>query len=207
MLTDQGNLEEAETRFRDALRVARAAKKPYVAATAVQHLGRVAMLGGDPERGFELLGEARAQFDSMRNADDVEEVDMLLAECHLLAGDPSRALQIVRAISAANPTRVATLERTRGRALLALGHDVAARHALEVSLADAREQDAPYEIARTLDTLVVLDVRAGDLTSAEEREAECTDLLRRLGVRVEPELRISLIERDTETRTAAGTWY
>jgi tetratricopeptide (TPR) repeat protein len=205
VLTDQGHLEEAETRFREALRVARAAKKPYVAATALQHLGRVSMLDGETQLGFALLGEARAQFDSMRNADDVQEVDVLLAECHLVAGDPARALEIVKAISAANPTRVATLERTRGRALLALGDDAAARAALELSLADAREQDAPYEIARTLDALVVVDVRAGDLTSAEQRDAECTDLLRRLGVRVDPEHRISLIDRDSERPSVAGS--
>jgi len=108
---------------------------------------------------------------------------------------------------AANPTRVATLERTRGRALLALGEDAAARQALEASLADAREQDALYEIARTLDALVALDVRAGDLISAEARESECTDLLRRLGVRVDPERRISLIDRETESPVTAGSWY
>jgi class 3 adenylate cyclase/tetratricopeptide (TPR) repeat protein len=204
VLTDQGNLEEAEVRFRDALRVARAAKKPYVAATALQHLGRVAMLGGDSARGFELLGEARAQFESMRNADDVQEVDVLLAECHLIADDPTRALEIVKAISAANPTRLAALERTRGRALQALGDDVAARAALEVSLADARDQDAPYEIARTLDALVALDIATGDLASAEAREIECTDLLMRLGVRIDSERRISLIERDSETQTAGA---
>ncbi len=207
VLTDQGNLVEAESRFREALRVARAAKKPYVAATALQHLGRVSMLDGETPLGFALLEEARAQFESMRNADDVEEVDVLLAECHLLAGDPASALEIVKAMRAANPTRVATLERTRGRALLALCEDAAARQALEASLADAREQDALYEIARTLDALVALDVRAGDLISAEARESECTDLLRRLGVRVDPERRISLIDRETESPVTAGTWY
>ena len=61
VLTDQGNLVEAETRFREALRVARAAKKPYVAATAIQHLGRVAMLSGEPDFAFaHLLEDARA---------------------------------------------------------------------------------------------------------------------------------------------------
>ncbi len=114
VLTDQGRLEEAGACFRDALRVARAAGKPYVAATALQHLGRVAMLGGEPERGLELLNDARARFEAMRNADDVSEVDVLLAECHLLAGNPTRALEIVAATSVENPTRLPTLERTRG---------------------------------------------------------------------------------------------
>ncbi len=186
VLTDQGNLEEAENRFREALRVARAAKKPYVAATALQHLGRVAMLSGDTDLAFEHLGDARGQFEAMMNADDVQEVDVLLAECHVVAGNPTLALEVVEAISAANPTRLAALERTRGRAHLALGNDDAAREALDASLADARDQDALFEIARTLDVLVDLEVRAGDLAAAEAHEAESTELFARLGVHVEP---------------------
>jgi hypothetical protein len=54
---------------------------------------------------------------------------------------------------------------------------------------------------------VALDVRAGDLSSAERCEAECTDLLVRLGVRVDPERRISLIDRDIESPATAGSWY
>ena len=142
VLTDQDRLDEARACFRDALRVARAAGKPYVAATATQHLGRVAMLGGAPERGLELLNDARDQFDLMGNADDVSEVDVLLAECHLLLGDPARALEIVAATSQTNPTRLPTLERTRGQALQALGDLDGASEAFAASLAEAREQDA-----------------------------------------------------------------
>jgi tetratricopeptide (TPR) repeat protein len=185
VLTDQGNLVEAETRFREALRVARAAKKPYVAATAIQHLGRVAMLSGEPDFAFAHLHEARAQFEAMKNADDVQEVDVLLAECNVVAGNPTEALAIVEAISAANPTRLAALERTRGRAHMALGNDDVAREALEASLADARDQDALFEIARTLDVLVDLDIRAGNLAAAEQHEVESAGLFERLGVRVE----------------------
>ncbi len=187
VLTDQGHLEEAEARFRDALRVARAAKKPYVAATALQHLGRVAMLSGDTELAFEHLNEARAQFEAMKNADDVEEVDVLLAECQVVADHPHEALAVVDAIAAANPTRVATLERTRGRALLALGDVDGARTALERSLADAREEDVLFDIARTLDVLVDLDVLAGDLAAAEAHELEASDLFTRLNIRTDPE--------------------
>jgi tetratricopeptide (TPR) repeat protein len=186
VLTDQGNLVEAEARFREALRVARAAKKPFYAATAIQHLGRVAMLAGDTDFAFAHLLEARAQFEAMKNADDVEEVDVLLAECNVVAGNPTEAIKIVEAIAAANPTRLAALERTRGRALMALGDDEGARASLGISLADAREQEVPFEIARTLDVLVDLDIRAGDLTAAEAHEVEAAEIFARLGVHVEP---------------------
>lgn len=89
---------------------------------------------------------------------------MILAEAHLAAGDPSRALEVVAATKAtdreAGVVRLAALERIQGRAL--------------------------YEIALILDTLVDLDVRAGDLARAETRERECAEIPDRLGVRVGP---------------------
>jgi predicted Zn-dependent protease len=164
------------------------------------------MLSGDTDRAFEHLNEARAQFDAMKNADDVEEVDVLLAECHVVADHPHEALQVVDAIAAANPPRVATLERTRGRALLALGDLGGARTALELSLADARDEGVLFDIARTLDVLVDLDVLAGDLARAELREAECAELFARLGIQVDPEreLRVSAA-RASGLPTAAGS--
>lgn len=190
VLTDQGRLDEAEAAFRDALRVFRAADYSYGVATAAQHLGRVATRAGDIETAFTFLNDARAQFDAIGAAGDVEEVDVILAEAHLVAGDPRRALEVVAATKAADReagvVRMAALERIQGRALLALDDDSGARQALELSLEDARAGDALYEIALILDTLVDLDVRAGDLASAEARERECAEILDRLGVRVGP---------------------
>jgi hypothetical protein len=123
----------------------------------------------------------------MKNADDVEEVDVLLAECQVVADHPHEALEVVDAIAAANPTRVATLERTRGRALLALGDIDGARTALELSLADAREEEVLFDIARTLDVLVDLDVLAGDLAAAEDHEREASEVFTRLGIHADPE--------------------
>jgi class 3 adenylate cyclase/tetratricopeptide (TPR) repeat protein len=200
ILTEQGRLAEAETVFSQALRVARAAKKPYIAATALQRLGRIAMLRSDSDQAFALLRDAREQFETMKNADDVSEVDVLLAECHLVAGDPTRALELAAATSAANPTRLPALERTRGRALAALGDEAGARLALESSLAEARDQEALYEIALTLDVLVTLDLRSGDVASAESREAEHAALLVRLGIEVETDRHIDLTAERTPDR-------
>jgi hypothetical protein len=129
---------------------------------------------------FELIGAAS----------DVQEVDVNLAEAHLLAGDPATALEIAEANRDAGVVRFAALERIRGQAHAALGDDAAAREALESSLEEARARDALFDVARTLDALVDLDVRAGDLVTAEHREREAADLLRRLGVRDLPEPRV-----------------
>ncbi len=161
------------------------------------------MLGGEPERGLELLNDAREQFDSMGNSDDVSEVDVLLAECHLLLGDPARSLEIVAATSATNPTRLPTLERTRGRALQALGDLDGASEAFAGSLAEAREQDARYEVARTLDALTHLDVLRGDIATAEHHETESAELFARLGIRVEPGDRVIDVRTSDLPTTAA----
>jgi tetratricopeptide (TPR) repeat protein len=159
-------------------------------AVAAQHLGRVATLAGRIDEAFGHLQEARALFELIGAASDVQEVDVNLAETHLAAGDPARALEIAEANRDAGVVRYAALERIRGQAHAALGNAAAAREALESSLDEARARDALFDVARALDALVDLDVRDGDLLSAEQREREAADLLRRLGVRDLPERRV-----------------
>jgi class 3 adenylate cyclase/tetratricopeptide (TPR) repeat protein len=195
VLTDQGRLDEAEDAFRTALRVFRAADYPYGVATAAQHLGRVATLAGRLDQAETYLADARAQFEAIGAAADVHEVDVNLAEWHLESGDPKRAIEIAEANRDGGVMRFAALERIRGQAHAALGDDVAARAAMESSLAEARARDALYEVARTLDALVDLDVRAGDLAVAEAREIESAELLHRLGVRNVPEPRVPAASR------------
>jgi tetratricopeptide (TPR) repeat protein len=190
VLTDQGRLEEAEDAFRTALRVYRAADYPYGVATASQHLGRVATLAGRLDEAHTYLVDARAQFEAIGAAADVHEVDVNLAEWHMESGEPEQALAIAEANRDGGVMRFAALERIRGQAHAALGDDVAARAAMQSSLEEARARDALYEVARTLDALVDLDVRSGDLAAAEQRERESAELLRRLGVRTVPESRV-----------------
>lgn len=206
VLTDQGRLDEAEACFRDAQRVFRAAGYSYGVATAAQHLGRIATRAGDVEAALTSLDDARAQFEVIGAAGDVEEVDVVRAQCYLVAGDPARALAIVEATNREAGVRLAALERIRGRALRAMDDIDGARRALELSLAEARSGDALYEIALTLDALVELDVLVGDLATAEQREVESAELYDRLGVRVGPGRRISPTdERTSDLPTAAGS--
>ena len=136
----------------------------------------------------------------------MQEVDVAIAEWHLAAGDPARALEIAEANRDAGVIRFAALERIRGQAHMALGDEVAARAALDSSLEEARARDALYEIARTLDVLVDLDVRAGDLATAEQRERESAELLDRLGVRDDPGRRARVsVARTSGLPTAAGS--
>ena len=162
------------------------------------------MLGGEPDRGLELLDDARDQFESMRNADDVSEVDVLLAECHLARRRPGARARDRRGDQRGEPDPARRRSSGPGAGpSQALGDVDGAREALEVSLADARDQDALYEIARTLDALVALDVRHGDLASAEAREiGEHRPAPPGSGVRIDPERRISLIDARDRDRPA-----
>jgi class 3 adenylate cyclase/tetratricopeptide (TPR) repeat protein len=201
VLTEQGRLDEAEEAFRTALRVYRAADFPYGVATAAQHLGRIATLAGRLDEARGHLDEARGLFELIGAAADVQEVDVNLAEWHLESGDPAQALAVADAHLDSGVVRLAALQRIRGLAFAACGDDAAARVALEASLEEARARDALYEIARTLDALVDLDVRAGDLASAEQREREAGELLRRLGVRTTPAPRVPAVPRPTAALT------
>lgn len=73
------------------------------------------------------------------------------------------------------------LQRVRGFAELQLGDTGAARDALEVSLAAARELDAVFDVALTLDAMVRLSVtQTGIVDVAARKEADA--LFTRLGV-------------------------
>ncbi len=190
VLVNQGRLDEAEEPLRAALRVFRAAPDRGGIAQTALYLGRVAALDGRFVEAFEWFDTARGELVAIGAGGDVDEVDSRIAETHLLAGDVEAALELATEVldSAAEREAVdaATLERVRGRALHTLGRLDEARHALETSLAAAREFDSPYDVALTLQAQVELAARVGDLELAEASDRECRSLFRRLGVRREP---------------------
>ena len=85
VLSDQGHLGEAEPRFREALRVWRAAGFEGGVAYALANLGRVAYRSGRPDEGLPMLREARALFGESGFVAQVLETDTRIAECHLVA--------------------------------------------------------------------------------------------------------------------------
>jgi hypothetical protein len=124
---------------------------------------------------------------------EADEIDTLavIAECHLLRGDPERALGVVDealqqdhalgGISGQSPL----LHRLRGFALWSRDATSEARQAFEESLAAGRSRDADYEVALTLDGLASLVtglVEAPDAGEVAGWRAESRAILERLEV-------------------------
>jgi tetratricopeptide (TPR) repeat protein len=187
VLSDQGHLEAAESRFREALRVWKAAGFDTGVAFVEANLGRVAYRAGRPDEGAPLLSRARATFADAGYIAQVLETDTRIAECHLVARRPEDALAVAEGALAVEASREglgyqrAALLRARGCALAQLGELGKARESLQESLQAAGERAADHEIAFTLCAIVELDALEGVETD-EALEEERGFLFERLGI-------------------------
>ena len=161
-------------------------------AYALSNLGRVAYRAGRLEEAEGLLERARDAFRQMAADAELVETDARRAECLLLQGLPADAL--VLADDAGRP-RPHARQRHRGAdaAADARVRPAAARRprrrreALEHSLAGARELDACYDVAITLDALVRLSVGETGIVDVAARH-EADELFTLLGVVRAPEV-------------------
>ena len=159
ILVDQGELEEAESRFRDALRIWRASGYRQGVAFAVANLGKIASRQGRFDEAVELLGEARRSFDEVGSSSYVLDVDARLAENAVFAGDPAAAIEradaaLKRADAMGGmPVIAAILYRVKAYARIQLGDAAAAVEDATTSLRLAREREATFEVALGLEAL------------------------------------------------------
>jgi tetratricopeptide (TPR) repeat protein len=164
------------------VRASRAARFPIGAALGTSNLGRMFARQGRFADAHELLGEAAAAFAEIDAGRYVNETHARRAECLVLEGRYSEALEVASAlVEAARETPFggleALVERTIGLALhQARRPDEGTPHLFE-SLRIARDLRAVYEEALTLRALA--DTRSADGAAAgTESEA----ILARLGV-------------------------
>ena len=186
--SDQGRLDEADSLFRETLRVWRAAAYRPGIALAVSYLGRVASRAGRFDEARQLLGEARAVLEEIGAENEILQADAFAAECDIFGGRWQDALRVTEsALARAETTEgggshAPLLHRVRGYAQAQRGNLEAARTELEESLRSARARNAAYEVALTLEALEHLAEREGaahDVTLARERRL----IFARLGVR------------------------
>jgi class 3 adenylate cyclase/tetratricopeptide (TPR) repeat protein len=179
ILSDQGKLEQAEALFEEAQRVWRAARYPVGAALATSNLGRVAARTSRFDEALELLAEAAAAFEALGSEALRREALARRAECLVLAGRFQEALDIAPTVLEAveeNPLLGPFLERLNGYALVQARRADEAGPRFERSLELARELDADYEVALTLEALG--RTRLGDPDTAAASQA----IFERLGV-------------------------
>jgi tetratricopeptide (TPR) repeat protein len=184
LLSDQGRTDEADELLRRALRVFRGTGYEWNAAYTTALLGRSATRAGRPQQARELLDEAVAGFIALGVAGDAAWADTLRAEADVHDCDAAGALERVDRLllDHAGTGRLAPLlHRVRGLALAQLGDGPAAEGALGASLAEARLQDEPAEVAASLHALEALADRFGFPVNPD-RAAERDGILERLGV-------------------------
>jgi class 3 adenylate cyclase/tetratricopeptide (TPR) repeat protein len=155
ILSDQGYLEEAESLFREVLRIWKAAGFRLGIAFATSNLGRVAARSGRHDDADDLYRDALVGFRSKQAEWESLETQARMGENHLLAGRPDEALDIIEPIlqraEGLGGLHVlhAMVNRLRGYALLPDDPE-GARRALAKSLESARSVDARYEMGLTL---------------------------------------------------------
>jgi hypothetical protein len=111
-----------------------------------------------------------------------------MAECYLLRGDGEAALDLsteaLARAEAGGGFEVATLKRVRAYALRQLGRRSAAREALEESLEAGRVRNVAYEVALSLEGLIL--VLEDDSLEAQTLEDDRDAILERLQIRIAP---------------------
>ncbi len=187
VLIDQGRLDDAAVLVTAADRVFRAAEYRGGSAVAQSYLARIAAGRRDFDDAFARYRRAHAEFSAIGAAADAIDIEMRIAECHLLAGDPDAALAAAGETlrhdrASGGGIDLAPLLRIRAEALLACDDIEGARQAITGSLDEAREREVSFDIARSLDVLARIDERFGDDQAAEDHRHEATERLARLGV-------------------------
>lgn len=190
--SDQGHLDAAEELFHESLEVFERSGYRYMLNLATSNLGRAAARAGRCDDGRSLLLTALTGFHEIKAASFVLETKARLAECAALAGDSSAALEqaeeTLRAVleEGAGPGLRALIHRVRGYAFGQRGDLEAAEEAVDESVRIARDGNAIYELAQSLDARSRL--RAGRGTDGTGDEREASELLGRLGVVSQPDV-------------------
>jgi class 3 adenylate cyclase/tetratricopeptide (TPR) repeat protein len=185
ILSDQGHIAEAESNFRQAQRVWKAAGYRAGIAIALNYLGRAASRTGRFQEATELLQQARDEYLEVGDLASVAEVNVSLAECLLFQGDALGALSLANdALTSAKRLgvneQVPVLERIRGQSLMLTGDLGEARLALEESLRVARSRKAGFEVGLTLRAMAELSILTQSPDTGYERES--SSILKGLGV-------------------------
>jgi tetratricopeptide (TPR) repeat protein len=198
ILSDRGQLAEAERMGREALRICRAVGLKHAIAYALNIIGRVASRSGRYTEALELLEQARELNHEIGDEPEELESYVRIAECLTMQGRAAEALELAAEAVARSETlggpATPQLQRVRGCALAQLGRLAEARQALEESAAGARGREAEYEEALAL--LGLARIATTEMSSdAPELEARSRAIFERLGVVAAPMIPIGAATR------------
>jgi class 3 adenylate cyclase/tetratricopeptide (TPR) repeat protein len=191
ILSDRGELDEAQSLLQDALLVWRGSRYRYLLGGCLWLLGRVSLRAGRIDEALARLTEARALFVAVKREEEVLDVDARIAECRLFRGERDAATRLLdEALARARASKAGAkaltlLERVRGHALLQRRRFEEAADALEASLASARARNDLQDTMLALHSLVEACRREGR-PPPEARATELDALAARLSVRALP---------------------
>jgi len=191
ILSDRGDLVEAQALLLETLPLWRASRYRYLLGGCLWLLGRVSLRAGRIDEALARLQEARALFVGVKREEEILDVDGRIAECRLFAGDAQAALVTVTdALARARTSKAGAkplvlLERVHGHALMYGGDYAGARQALEASLVAARARKDLQETTLALHSLLELHRRVGD-TPSPEVVGEFEGLVARLRIHALP---------------------
>jgi class 3 adenylate cyclase/tetratricopeptide (TPR) repeat protein len=202
LLSNRGSYEEAAAILREAVRVLTAIGYREFRAFCLMVLGQTLARMGRHDEALDALGDARSVYADIRAPDGVLDCDARIAECFVLRGDGSSALDLAsdalaRAGSAEGGAAQSILERVRGYALEQMGRSDDARAAFDASLMLARARGGmQFDVALALDAIIRLSEIGGGPAPAgfEEERAE---LLEHLGVERIAEIPLGAIAAGT----------
>ena len=163
ILSDQGRLDEAEGHLQRARRVWNATGERQAVAFVDVLLTRLAVRRSWCPDGVPTLEQAAAELH--RSGADVFAgfARALVAEAHAFTGDAERALEVARRELETSGRHRPLLQRVSGIALARLGRVAEADEQLRISLASARDGEADYEVAATIDVLDRLGLAEEDM--------------------------------------------
>jgi tetratricopeptide (TPR) repeat protein len=188
LLSDRGQLDEAESLVREALRISESVGMRSAIGFSLNVLGRVAFRSGRYDEALEILQRARSENHEIGDQPEELETDVRIAECLAMMGRSEEALELATgalARSEALVGKAATpqLQRVRGCVLLELGHLREAPDALVRSEALGGPATAPLQRVRGFVLLQLgrlseaREALRESLAGARDREAEYEEAL------------------------------
>ncbi len=185
VLTNQGNLDDAERVLRDAWRILRSIGWNHGAFDAGMFLGRALAMKGDLDEAHEILTRVRREAIEAGSYITAFESALYLAECLIAEGDSLGALSLLdearEGVGEEASIYASTEARVRATALLDLSRMEEAIRLVDRGLAEARDRGLDFEVG----LLMELADKVGSVGSARRTEPpvdEAAGTLEHLGV-------------------------
>jgi tetratricopeptide (TPR) repeat protein len=163
ILSDQGNLDEAEVQLQRARQIWSATGERQAVTWVNLLIGRLAVRRGKYSDGLSMLEAAGSELRQLGLDAYTDVAQAWIAEAAAFGGDPFRALEVASQELQANDRQRPLLTRVGGVALARLGQTQAAMRELRHSLQTARDRNARYDIAATIDAMAAIETVEPDL--------------------------------------------